>query len=112
METLKNKGIDVSKYIKIKLGNRENTMFWDDIWCGDIAFKYLYPRLYALELYKSVKVASKLSQSSLELSFRRIPRGGTKEDQLLKLTSQIEGVMRVTNGLGLWKVREIFRLHR
>ncbi|GJQ89099.1 RNA-directed DNA polymerase, eukaryota, reverse transcriptase zinc-binding domain protein [Tanacetum coccineum] len=101
METLKNKGIIVSKYIKIKLGNRDNTMFWDDIWCGDIAFKYLYPRLYALELYKSVKVASKLSQSSLELSFRRIPRGGTEEDQLLKLTSQIEGVM-LSNSSDRW----------
>ncbi|GKA72771.1 RNA-directed DNA polymerase, eukaryota [Tanacetum coccineum] len=101
METLKNKGIDVSKYIKIKLGNGENTMFWDDIWCGDITFKYLYPRLYALELYKSVKVASKLSQSSLELSFRRIPRGGTEEDQLLKLTSQIEGVM-LSNSSDRW----------
>ncbi|GKC36893.1 RNA-directed DNA polymerase, eukaryota, reverse transcriptase zinc-binding domain protein [Tanacetum coccineum] len=115
METLKNKGIDVSKYIKIKLGNGENTMFWDDIWCGDNAFKFLYPRLYALELYKSVKVASKLSQFSLELSFCRIPRGGTEEEQLLKLTSQIEGLcfpIRVTDGLGLWKVRESFRLHR
>ncbi|GKF22295.1 RNA-directed DNA polymerase, eukaryota, partial [Tanacetum coccineum] len=41
------------------------------------------------------------SQSSLELSFRRIPRGGTEEDQLLKLTSQIKGVM-LSNSSDRW----------
>nr|GEV80839.1 RNA-directed DNA polymerase, eukaryota, reverse transcriptase zinc-binding domain protein [Tanacetum cinerariifolium] len=100
-ETLKNKGIDVFNCMKIKLGNGENTMFWDDIWCGDIALKYLYPRLYLLESCKSVKVASKLSHSSLEFSFRRSPRGGAERDRFLKLAIQIEDVM-FTNSRDRW----------
>ncbi|GJY44308.1 hypothetical protein Tco_0432521, partial [Tanacetum coccineum] len=74
MKTLKNKGIDVLNCMKIKLGNGENTMFWDDIWCGDTALKQLYPRL---------------------------PRGGAEEDQFLQMVSQIEGVM-LTNSRDRW----------
>ncbi|GKC24535.1 hypothetical protein Tco_1026685 [Tanacetum coccineum] len=80
METLKNKGIDVLNCMKIKLGNGENTMFWDDIWCGDTALKQLYPRLYALESCKSVRVASKLSQSSLEFSFCNTLKSGSQRN--------------------------------
>nr|GFA33540.1 RNA-directed DNA polymerase, eukaryota [Tanacetum cinerariifolium] len=44
-----------------KLGNGVNTSFWDVAWCGDIAFKKLVPRLYALESMKNIEVALKLS---------------------------------------------------
>nr|GEW43681.1 hypothetical protein [Tanacetum cinerariifolium] len=44
-----------------KLGNEANTSLWDVAWCGDIAFKNLVPRLYALESMKNIEVASKLS---------------------------------------------------
>nr|GFA67708.1 RNA-directed DNA polymerase, eukaryota, reverse transcriptase zinc-binding domain protein [Tanacetum cinerariifolium] len=97
MKVLKKQGIN----IKIKLGNGENTSFWDDIWRGDSAFKYLYPKLYALESCKDVKVGSKLSHARLDFSFRRAPRGGAKEDQLIKLSNQIEGVI-LTNSRDRW----------
>nr|GEV30073.1 glucose-methanol-choline oxidoreductase, FAD/NAD(P)-binding domain protein [Tanacetum cinerariifolium] len=87
MEVLKKQGIDVSNCIKIKLGNWENTSFWDDIMHGDSALKYLYPRLYALESCKDVKVASKLSHARLDFSFRRAPRGGAEEEQLIELSN-------------------------
>nr|GEW27811.1 RNA-directed DNA polymerase, eukaryota, reverse transcriptase zinc-binding domain protein [Tanacetum cinerariifolium] len=48
-------------------------------WCGDIAFKNLVPRLYALESMKNIEVASKLSHGSLEFSFTRNPRGGVEQ---------------------------------
>ncbi|GKE88958.1 hypothetical protein Tco_1566433 [Tanacetum coccineum] len=79
-DVLKKQGIDVTNCIKIKLGNGENTLFWDDIWCGDIVLEYSYPRLYALESCKTVKVVSKLSHARLEFSFRRAPRGGAEEE--------------------------------
>ncbi|GKC33123.1 RNA-directed DNA polymerase, eukaryota, reverse transcriptase zinc-binding domain protein [Tanacetum coccineum] len=65
-------------------GNGENTLFWDDYWLADSTLKHLYPRLYALELNKYIKVADKLRDFSLVYSFRRTPRGGIEEDQLLK----------------------------
>nr|GEZ31661.1 RNA-directed DNA polymerase, eukaryota, reverse transcriptase zinc-binding domain protein [Tanacetum cinerariifolium] len=97
MKVLKKQGIN----IKIKLGNGENTSFWDDIWRGDSAFKYLYPKLYVLESCKDVKVGSKLSHARLDFSFRRAPRGSVKEDQLIKLSNQIEGVI-LTNSRDRW----------
>ncbi|GKA49501.1 RNA-directed DNA polymerase, eukaryota [Tanacetum coccineum] len=63
LEVIKKHGINVVNCIQKKLGNRVNTYFWEDTWRGDVMFKTLYPRLYALETIKDVTVASKLSYS-------------------------------------------------
>ncbi|GJS49240.1 RNA-directed DNA polymerase, eukaryota, reverse transcriptase zinc-binding domain protein [Tanacetum coccineum] len=52
-------------------------------------------RLYALETIKDVTVASKLSYSSLDYSFRRAPRGGVEESQFLSMLAKVEGVALV-----------------
>nr|GEW34336.1 RNA-directed DNA polymerase, eukaryota [Tanacetum cinerariifolium] len=78
-------GIDLVSFITPKLGNSANTSFWDVAWCGDIAFKSLVPRLYALESMKNVEVASKLLQRGLEFSFRCNPRGGVEQAQFERL---------------------------
>nr|GEX73541.1 RNA-directed DNA polymerase, eukaryota, reverse transcriptase zinc-binding domain protein [Tanacetum cinerariifolium] len=59
----------------------------------DSALKYLCPRLYALESCKGVNVALTLSHARLDFSFRRAPRGGAEEEQLIELSNQIEGVI-------------------
>nr|GEV65610.1 RNA-directed DNA polymerase, eukaryota [Tanacetum cinerariifolium] len=61
-------------------------------WCGDIAFKNLVPRLYALESMKNIEVASKLSHEGLEFSFRRNSRGGVEQTQFERLKEMVEGV--------------------
>ncbi|GJW18993.1 hypothetical protein Tco_0026429 [Tanacetum coccineum] len=81
VDMFKYRGIDLISYIHKKLGNGANTLFWEDAWRGDIAFKYLYPRVYALELCKSIDVASKMAQSNLGHSFRRDPREGEEQAQ-------------------------------
>ncbi|GJS22787.1 hypothetical protein Tco_0451419 [Tanacetum coccineum] len=58
-----------------------------------MVLKQRYPRLYALEVKKTVDVASKLSQENLTWSFRRAPRSGVKQDQLTDLTTYVEGVV-------------------
>ncbi|GJV51843.1 RNA-directed DNA polymerase, eukaryota [Tanacetum coccineum] len=78
VEKVKEHGIDFVSYIYKKLGNGANTSFWKEIWRGDVEFKKLYPRLYALEAIKNVAVASKLSQTNLVSSFRQVPRGGVE----------------------------------
>nr|GFB18232.1 RNA-directed DNA polymerase, eukaryota [Tanacetum cinerariifolium]GFB18250.1 RNA-directed DNA polymerase, eukaryota [Tanacetum cinerariifolium] len=85
IESLKLHGIDLVSFITLKLGNGANTLFWDVAWCGDIAFKNLVPRLYALESMKNIEVASKLSHGGLEFSFRRNPRGGVEQAQFARL---------------------------
>ncbi|GKF24169.1 hypothetical protein Tco_0076491, partial [Tanacetum coccineum] len=76
-----------------KLGNGADTYFWEDLWHGDMVLKQRYPRLYALEVKKTVDVASKLSQENLTWSFRRAPRSGVEQDQLTDLTTYMEGVV-------------------
>ncbi|GJS03718.1 RNA-directed DNA polymerase, eukaryota [Tanacetum coccineum] len=78
---------------KKKLGNGADTYFWEDLWHGDMVLKQRYPRLYALEVKKTVDVASKLSQENLTWSFRRAPRSGVEQDQLTDLTTYVEGVV-------------------
>ncbi|GKA72159.1 RNA-directed DNA polymerase, eukaryota, reverse transcriptase zinc-binding domain protein [Tanacetum coccineum] len=61
------------EHLKI-VGNGSNTLFWEETWHGDVAFKFLFPRAYALESCKNIDVASKLSQNSLAFTFRRETR--------------------------------------
>nr|GEZ25651.1 RNA-directed DNA polymerase, eukaryota, reverse transcriptase zinc-binding domain protein [Tanacetum cinerariifolium] len=92
IESLKLHGIDLVSFITPKLGNGVNISFWDVAWCGDIAFKNLVSRLYALESMKNIEVASKLSYGGLEFSFRRNSRGGVEQAQFERLKEMVEGV--------------------
>nr|GEW38358.1 RNA-directed DNA polymerase, eukaryota [Tanacetum cinerariifolium] len=84
-------GIDLVSLIHSKLGNGENTSFWEVAWCGGSLFKSLFPRLYALETQKKIDVASKLSHSSLDVSFRRPLRGGVELQQFEHMKEKVEG---------------------
>nr|GEV64731.1 hypothetical protein [Tanacetum cinerariifolium] len=88
-------GIDVNIFIHKKLGNEEETVFWDGIWCDNEAFKYRYPRLYALETCKSINVAAKFAHTSIDHSFRRCPRSGVEQTQLSDLRSKLAAVSLV-----------------
>ncbi|GJZ49884.1 RNA-directed DNA polymerase, eukaryota, reverse transcriptase zinc-binding domain protein [Tanacetum coccineum] len=93
VETLKIKDIHLNNFMHKKLGNGADTYFWEDLWHGDMVLKQRYPRLYALEVKKTVDVTSKLSQENLTWFFRRAPRSGVKQDQLTDLTTYVEGVV-------------------
>nr|GEW78733.1 RNA-directed DNA polymerase, eukaryota [Tanacetum cinerariifolium] len=56
---------------------------------GEVALKVLYKRLYALEMCKSISVAEKMSHPSLSHSFRRMPRGGVKQENYRLLCSKV-----------------------
>ncbi|GKB14500.1 RNA-directed DNA polymerase, eukaryota, reverse transcriptase zinc-binding domain protein [Tanacetum coccineum] len=90
-------GVDgkIGQLYSQKDGNRDNTCFWEEIWCGDIELKNLYPRLFSLETNKNVTIASKLSHSSLVSSFRQDPRGGAQQSQLDALMDKLQDVSLV-----------------
>ncbi|GJU72271.1 RNA-directed DNA polymerase, eukaryota [Tanacetum coccineum] len=77
---LLNKGIDLIKFMRIKLGNGQITSFWEDMWSEGGTLKNRYPRIYALESSKSITVGMKVAQPSLAFSFRRAPRGGVEQE--------------------------------
>nr|GEW61541.1 RNA-directed DNA polymerase, eukaryota [Tanacetum cinerariifolium] len=73
-----------------KVGNGENTRFWEDVRMGDSSLKCQFPRLYVLDTCKEIFVADKLRHESLVFSFRRVPRGGIEADQYDELSSCLD----------------------
>nr|GEU60225.1 RNA-directed DNA polymerase, eukaryota [Tanacetum cinerariifolium] len=88
---LRNKGIDLLSYMKIKVGNGLNTKFWDDVWMGNKIFKTSFPRIYALESDKKHTVVSKMIHNEVGFSLRRQPRDGVEMEQFRALTKAVEG---------------------
>ncbi|GJU66753.1 RNA-directed DNA polymerase, eukaryota, reverse transcriptase zinc-binding domain protein [Tanacetum coccineum] len=84
-----------ARFIKAVHAEDGNIGKKEDAWRGDIAFKYLYPRVYALELCKSIDIASKMAQSNLGHSFRRDPRGGEEQAQFDLMLEKVEGTSLV-----------------
>ncbi|GJU85058.1 RNA-directed DNA polymerase, eukaryota, reverse transcriptase zinc-binding domain protein [Tanacetum coccineum] len=89
LHNLKNKGIDLLGLIKKKIGNGVDTLFWEDTWKGDIAFKFLYPRIYKLETSKQINVASKLVHYNVRLSLCRMPKGGVELEQFTDMINSL-----------------------
>ncbi|GJW41622.1 RNA-directed DNA polymerase, eukaryota [Tanacetum coccineum] len=98
---LKDKGIDCFAFIKRKLGNGEDTSFWNDLWLGESILKFSHPRIFALDLRKDISVAEKLNMVSLDASFRRKPRGGLEEEQFRNLASLTSHVL-LPNSIDRW----------
>ncbi|GJW58178.1 RNA-directed DNA polymerase, eukaryota, reverse transcriptase zinc-binding domain protein [Tanacetum coccineum] len=92
INTLKNKGINLLDFMHVKLGNGDITAFWEDIWIEGKALKNRYPRIYSLETCKLITVGMKLAQPSLDSSFRRVPRGGVKQEQFDELSALVHDV--------------------
>nr|GEU32791.1 RNA-directed DNA polymerase, eukaryota, reverse transcriptase zinc-binding domain protein [Tanacetum cinerariifolium] len=93
VNNLRNKGIDLLIYMKIKVGNGLNTKFWKDVWMGNNNFKTSFPRIYALESEKKHTVVSKMIYDDVGFSLRRQPRDGVEMEQFRALTTAIEGVL-------------------
>nr|GEU76477.1 RNA-directed DNA polymerase, eukaryota, reverse transcriptase zinc-binding domain protein [Tanacetum cinerariifolium] len=101
VESLKDKGMDLLQFISQVLGNGISTSFWEVLWRGDVAFKVLVPRIYALETMKNIVVASKLSHNDLVWSLRRRPRDGIEQAQLTLIKNCMEGVI-LSNSNDRW----------
>ena len=79
---LKNKGVDLLSYCRIRVGNGLKTSFWKDPWIDDSLLCHRYPRVFALETNRDICVADKLSDS-IDGSLRRSAKGGCEEQQLI-----------------------------
>nr|GEX25757.1 RNA-directed DNA polymerase, eukaryota [Tanacetum cinerariifolium] len=56
------------------------------------ALKNRYPRIYSLETCKLITVGMKLAQTSLDSSFRRVPRSGVEQEQFDELSALVYDV--------------------
>nr|GEW79171.1 RNA-directed DNA polymerase, eukaryota [Tanacetum cinerariifolium] len=89
---LTQKGITLRDVMRIKLGNGENTSFWEDCWIEGDSLRNRFPRLYTLESCKRITVGEKTRQPSLEFSFRRNTIGGVEQEQLGDLVTLMHDV--------------------
>nr|GEX00744.1 RNA-directed DNA polymerase, eukaryota, reverse transcriptase zinc-binding domain protein [Tanacetum cinerariifolium] len=85
INVLSKKDINLMNFLRIKLGNGESTLFWEDFWCEGGKLKDRFCRAYALESCKTIIVESKLVQPNLTYSFRRTPRGGAEQTKIDEL---------------------------
>nr|GEV37938.1 hypothetical protein [Tanacetum cinerariifolium] len=97
---LKYQGIDLVSHCRKRVGNGLLTQFWYDIWLGDTQLRFLFPRIFALEMNKVCTVAEKL-HSSVDLSLRRPVRGGIEAHQLNQLLELLGSVV-LSNSLDRW----------
>ncbi|GJU70384.1 RNA-directed DNA polymerase, eukaryota, reverse transcriptase zinc-binding domain protein [Tanacetum coccineum] len=93
VNSLRNKGVDLLKFMNEKVGNGIDTSFWEEIWRGDMNFKTKFPRVYALESDKKINVASKMNHNDVGLSLRRAPRDGVEFEQFNNLNVFLAGTM-------------------
>nr|GEW23027.1 RNA-directed DNA polymerase [Tanacetum cinerariifolium] len=89
---LTQKGITLRDFMRIKLGNGENTSFLEDCWIEGDSLRNRFQRLYTLESCKRITVGEKMRQPSLEFSFRRNTRGGVEQEQLGDLVTLMHDV--------------------
>ncbi|GJV14676.1 RNA-directed DNA polymerase, eukaryota, reverse transcriptase zinc-binding domain protein [Tanacetum coccineum] len=92
IKVLAKKGINLMNFMRMKLGNRVSTLFWDDGWCEGGRLKVRFPRAYALETCKRITVGNKLGHPNLTHSFRRVPRGGVEQSQVEEMTAILHSV--------------------
>nr|GEY88525.1 RNA-directed DNA polymerase, eukaryota [Tanacetum cinerariifolium] len=91
---------DLISHCKIRVGNGMRTQFQNDTWVGDTQLRYMFPRIYALEVNKVCTVADKL-QGSVALSLQRTVRGGVEAHQL-DLLQNLIGPTILTNLEDRW----------
>ena len=91
LRLLLKKGIDLMAYVRKKVGNGKDSLFWEDNWLNEKVLKHQFPRLFVLESSKQITVSDKLKSELLAASYRSVPRGGIEEEQQQLLQSHIEG---------------------
>nr|GEW64639.1 hypothetical protein [Tanacetum cinerariifolium] len=92
-------------YCSRKVGNGENTRFWEDVWMGDSSLKCQFPRLYVLDTRKEISVADKLRHESFVFSFRHVSRGGIEAGQYDELSSRLDSIRLVQmNDRWVWSL--------
>ena len=82
--------------VKFRVGNGNNTRFWEDIWLGDTPLAVQYPSLYNIIQRKEDYVATILNLVSLNIHFRR-SLVGERWDAWLHLVRRLMNVQLSDN---------------
>lgn len=89
---LEEKNVSLDAFVKKKVGDGNDTRFWEDKWCGDFILKDKFNRIFRLDLVDFPNVASRISLTNGASWLRRDPRGGVELQQWEALISLIASV--------------------
>jgi hypothetical protein len=70
---------DFLKFGSFKIGDGNQTRFWEDNWLGNNSIADEYPSLYAIASHKNITVASVFGSNPINLRFRRSLIGNNRE---------------------------------
>ncbi|GKA09059.1 RNA-directed DNA polymerase, eukaryota, partial [Tanacetum coccineum] len=102
-------------YFEELTGKPVDQLWGEYIWKGDITLRDKFPRIFALEMDKTITVAAKMA-SLVDSSFRRPVRGGIEHVQFNELRSYIDSVTLSNShdrwicnmsGDGIFRVKDI-----
>ncbi|GJS28729.1 putative RNA-directed DNA polymerase [Tanacetum coccineum] len=91
---LSGSNINLHSVFKRKVGDGSTFSFWEDLWLGELKLKYIFPRLYQLEIVKDCKVNERCNRLSGPKSrswvWRRPIRDGHEKTQFDGLVSLLK----------------------
>nr|GEZ94690.1 RNA-directed DNA polymerase, eukaryota, reverse transcriptase zinc-binding domain protein [Tanacetum cinerariifolium] len=102
INSLKSKGIDLFSYCSHKIGNGNDSRFWDDIWYGQQPLKEVFPRIYSLDTDKGCFIAHCVGLHDWNLVLRPTHRDGAESAQFKSLKDTIGNII-VTDQHDSWQ---------
>ncbi|GJR20884.1 hypothetical protein Tco_0969411 [Tanacetum coccineum] len=71
VKKLQNQGVNIFDYIRIKIGNGDNTSFWKDKWHNEGVLKDVFPRLSGVEEFQLDNLSRLVSTITLSSAVDR-----------------------------------------
>jgi hypothetical protein len=86
------------------IGNGQQVRFWEDIWLGDAPLASQYPSLYNIVRRKNVLVADVLSNTPLNIEFRRTLTGNKWDAWIALVQRLILVTLSEEKDIFVWKL--------
>ena len=95
--------LNLTNIMQVNIGDGDSTRFWEDSWNDKGILKRSFPRLFALEVEKEVKVKDRIMSNVEDWNRRRDIRGGREREEATALKMLLEKET-LTNTKDRWMV--------
>ena len=103
IRNLKSVNLNLPNILQVSIGDGKGTSFWEDKWLELGILKNIFPRLYALELDKKVKVKNRITTNLENWERRRAIREGRERSEAAKMEEEIKNQV-ISNKEDKWTI--------